>query len=303
MTSINICFETWEASISCIGAGLQGLTLDGHAITTSYSVFEQRIGAEGDVLAPFPGRINNGQYVFDGETHHLHANERAGMHAIHGFVRMLPWHVVAQSNASVTLNLKTSPVAGYPFQLDLTITYALNRSGLTVSTKVRNDSDVRAPFGIGYHAYFVVGTEFVDQATLSVPFSHVLEFDQLIPTGNTLPVDELGVNFTNARPIGETVIDNCFTKGRAADDGLVYVILSGPERSLSVWMDPIAYPYCVVFTADTLVESRRRKALAIEPMSCASDGFNHPEWPMTILESHSEWSGSWGISALIMDTK
>lgn len=303
MKSIRIHFESWDASISCIGAGLQGLTLDGHAITTSYSVFEQRIGAEGDVLAPFPGRINNAQYVFDGHTQHLLANERAGVHAIHGFVRMLPWQVVDQSNASVTLNLRTSPVAGYPFQLDMTITYTLNCSGLIVTTKVRNDSDVRAPFGIGYHAYFVVGTEFVNQAVLSIPFSHVLEFEQLIPTGKTLLVDDLEVNFTNKRPIGDAVIDNCFINGLAADDGLVHVVLTGPERSLSVWMDPIAYPYCVVFTADTLVESRRRRALAIEPMSCASDGFNHPEWPMTILESQGEWSGSWGISALMMDKK
>ena len=66
-------------------------------------------------------------------------------------------------------------------------------------------------------------------------------------------------------------------------------------------MDVDAYPNCVLFTGDTLVEGRKRRALAIEPMSCASDGFNHPEWGLTRLSPGDVWVGTWGVRATTLD--
>ena len=41
--------------------------------------------------------------------------------------------------------------------------------------------------------------------------------------------------------------------------------------------------------------------LAIEPMSCASDGFNHPEWGLTRLSTRDVWVGTWGVRATTLD--
>lgn len=298
MESITIAGFGYKAEICLRGGGLQGLWLHGHAVTTAYSDFDNRIGAEGDILAPFPGRINKGQYHFDGQDYQLAINERSGEHAIHGFVRTLQWDVIAQSATEVTVGVVTSPVSGYPFSIGLQLHYALSASGLRVTATAKNLSDTDAPFGIGFHSYFVTGDDYVDTCTLSVPFDRVLEFDALIPTGEILDVSDAGVDYQSPRVIGAQVIDNCFVTPQGETPT---VVLSGATLDVNVWMDATAYPNCVLFTGDTLVDGRKRRALAIEPMSCTSDGFNHEEWGLTRLSPGATWSGAWGVSAKVVD--
>jgi aldose 1-epimerase len=274
MESITIAGYAYKAEICLRGGGLQGLSLNGHAVTTAYSDFDNRIGAEGDILAPFPGRINKGQYHFDGHDYQLAINERSGEHAIHGFVRTLQWDVIAHSASEVTVGVVTSPVSGYPFSIGLQLHYALSASGLRVTATAKNLSDTDAPFGIGYHSY------------------------ALIPTGEILDVSDAGVDYRSPRVIGAQVIDNCFVTPQGETPT---VVLSGATLDVNVWMDATAYPNCVLFTGDTLVDGRKRRALAIEPMSCTSDGFNHEEWGLTRLSPGATWSGAWGVSAKVVD--
>lgn len=298
METITIAGFGYKAEICLRGGGLQGLWLHGRAVTTAYSDFDNRIGAEGDILAPFPGRINKGQYHFDGQDYQLAINERSGEHAIHGFVRTLHWDVIAQSASEVTVGVVTSPVSGYPFSIGLQLHYALSASGLRVTATAKNLSDTDAPFGIGFHSYFVTGDDYVDTCTLSVPFDRVLEFDALIPTGEILDVSDAGVDYRSPRVIGAQVIDNCFVTPQGETPT---VVLSGATLDVNVWMDATAFPNCVLFTGDTLVDGRKRRALAIEPMSCTSDGFNHEEWGLTRLSPGATWSGAWGVSAKVVD--
>jgi len=294
MESISIAGFGYKADVSLRGGGLQGLWLNDQAVTTSYVNFDERIGAEGDILAPFPGRINKGRYSFDGQDYELTLNERSGEHAIHGFVRSLHWDVITQSESAITIGVATQPVSGYPFAIRLQLRYSLSEAGLEVVASAENLSTKCAPFAIGYHSYFVTGDDFVDTCTVMVPFDRVLEFDALIPNGTILDVADAGVDFRTPNVIGTQIIDNCFVSPRGSKP---VVRLSGQSLEVDVWMDAAAYPNCVLFTGDTLVEGRRRRALAIEPMSCTSDGFNHPEWGLTKLNPGETWSGKWGVSA------
>jgi aldose 1-epimerase len=52
----------------------------------------------------------------------------------------------------------------------------------------------------------------------------------------------------------------------------------------------------VVYTGDAIAEAPRR-ALAIEPMTCASDAFNYPEWGLKRLIPGATFSGRYGVSA------
>ena len=298
MESISISGFGYKADVSLRGGGLQGLWLHGHPITTSYVDFDSRIGAEGDILAPFPGRINHGCYQFDGKDYSLPLNERSGVHAIHGFVRSLRWDVVTQSNTEVVVGVQTDPVVGYPFALRLQLKYTITETGLEVTANVENLSQECAPFAIGFHSYFVAGDDFVDTCSLAVPFDRVLEFEELIPTGTILDVAAAGVDFRRSRLIGLQVIDNCFVSPLGTKP---VVCLTGKDLKVEVWMDVDAYPNCVLFTGDTLVDGRKRRALAIEPMSCASDGFNHPEWGLTRLSTGDVWGGTWGVRATTLD--
>jgi aldose 1-epimerase len=63
-----------------------------------------------------------------------------------------------------------------------------------------------------------------------------------------------------------------------------------------VWMDE-AFEYVVLYSGDPLPESHRRRALAIEPMTCGSDAFNHPSWGLVSLAPGGTLTGAWGVSA------
>jgi aldose 1-epimerase len=76
----------------------------------------------------------------------------------------------------------------------------------------------------------------------------------------------------------------------------VSVKLRGNGKIVTVWMDA-GFGYAVLYSGDPLPESHRRKSLAIEPMTCASDGFNRPEWGLARLAPGETLSGRWGVRA------
>ncbi len=80
--------------------------------------------------------------------------------------------------------------------------------------------------------------------------------------------------------------------------GTFECIVLGPTwcAYLTVWMDD-AFNYVVLYSGDPLPETHRRRSLAIEPMTCASDAFNHPEWGLVRLEPGRTFAGSWGVTA------
>ena len=55
-------------------------------ILWGYSGGSCKKGGQGDVLIPFPGRVAEGRYSFDGQALQLERNDKEGPNAIHGFV-------------------------------------------------------------------------------------------------------------------------------------------------------------------------------------------------------------------------
>ena len=105
------------------------------------------------------------------------------------------------------------------------------------------------------------------------------------------------LDFRKPKPVGGVVFNDCYLGPRRDADGRVRIRLSGGEagRSLTVWMDE-AFGYVVLYSGDPLPDDHRRRALAIEPMTCGSDAFNHPEWGLAVLEPGQTLSGSWGVT-------
>jgi aldose 1-epimerase len=294
-TEIALRCGDWSAVVSAFGASLRGVTHRGHPVVTGYRGTANKIGGQGDVLIPFPGRIKGGRYVWDGVEYHLPLTDKDGPNAIHGFVRNVLWHVADVCVDAVTFAIDFGGADGYPFPLQIRVTYALTADGLNVRAAVTNAGTHDAPVGVGFHPYFTVGSALVDMDALTLPFSHVLEFEQLIPTGRVLTVADAGVDFRTTRAIGATKFNHCFLSPTRDADGCVRVRLAQGARVVDVWMDD-TFNYCVLYTGDALVEGARRTALAIEPMSCASDGFNHPEWGVTRVQPGATHTLSWGVS-------
>lgn len=304
-TEITLTQGNWQLVVAPYGASLRGLfTLAENGtrtqVITGYSGAKNKEGGQGDVLIPFPGRIGQGRYTFGGQALQMEKNDKEGPSAIHGFLRHTLWETDQSQAGAVTFqtDLHESEHPGYPFALNVQVTYSLSETGLSVSFAIRNTGKTDAPVAAGFHPYFSVGSALIDADTLQVPFASRLEFDDLlIPTGSVLPVAGTPLDFRQPRALADTVLNTCYLHPQRDPDGLVRVRLSDSvaERSVTVWMDS-GFAYVVLYSGDPLPEHLRRRSLAIEPMTCASDAFNHPEWGLVTLAPGTALSGRWGVT-------
>ncbi|HKC27191.1 MAG TPA: aldose epimerase, partial [Jatrophihabitans sp.] len=143
-----------RATIVEVGAGLRQYTHDGVDITATYGEDDVPPRGCGSTLVPWPNRIRDGKYTFEGTSYQLPLTEPAAHNAIHGLGRWERWTKVRQESDRVTLRLDVVPQPGYPFEVRVETTYALHpEQGLMVTLGARNLGRVRAPFGAGSHPY------------------------------------------------------------------------------------------------------------------------------------------------------
>jgi aldose 1-epimerase len=289
-----IRFEEQAAVVTEVGAGLRTYTVGERELLDGYGPDEMCRSGRGQVLLPWPNRIEDGRYDFRGRGHQLPLTEPAASNAIHGFVRWHNWAVGERSEASVVLGLTLYPQPGYPFALGLSVEYSLSRDGLRVTTTAKNEGAEPCPFGCGAHPYLTVGTERVDTAALSLPARTVLlSSDRGIPVG-TMPVEEAALDFGEERQIGATTLDHCFTDLERDAEGIARVELAAPGggQRLTLWMDE-SYRYVMVFTGDPLPDVARR-SVAVEPMTCPPNAFRTGEG-VTVLKPGASTSATWGL--------
>ena len=89
------------------------------------------------MLAPWPNRLGDGRYSFEGVEAQAPLNELPANNAIHGLVRWMPWRMVGRAQNRVSMACELHPSPGYPFALGLTVEYRLGRDGLTVVDRRR----------------------------------------------------------------------------------------------------------------------------------------------------------------------
>ena len=292
---VELAHGAHRAVVVEVGAGLREYTVDGVPVVDGYPAGEMCSGGRGQTLIPWPNRIAGGAYEFDGTAQRLPLTEPTAGNAIHGLTRWSTWTVVDRGGESASFRHVLHPQPGYPFTLDCRMDYALSDAGLRVRTAVTNIGDRPAPYGTGAHPYLTVGTETVDQVTLTVPGDRYLPTDDNgIPTG-TVEVEGTPYDYRAGRPIGSAKVDHCFTDLARDGDGVATVTLAADERQVRLWIDG-GYRYLQVFTGDTLIPARRRRGLAVEPMTCPPDAFRS-RTGLHVLEPGRGIETSWGIDA------
>jgi aldose 1-epimerase len=271
-----------------LGGGLRLYEAGGRPILDGYEAEEICPSGRGQLLLPWPNRIEDGRYEFDGESYQLALDEPARQNAIHGLTRWVEWAVVAQEPARAVLGHTLHPTPGYPFALALRAEYGLADEGLTVRIEATNVGVRPCPYGAGAHPYLAVEAERVDGVELQVPAGTVLESnDRGLPVGETPAEGEL--DFREPRPIGSTVLDHCFTGLQRDADGRARARVGGT----TLWVDE-SWPYLMVFTGDPLPDVARR-SVAAEPMTCAPNAFRSGAG-LVVLEPGETHSGSWGVA-------
>lgn len=278
-----------------IGGGLRTYSVGGRDLLDGYAVDQPATSGRGQVLAPWPNRIRDGTYEFDGRRHQLELTEPARGNAIHGLVRHAAWNAAEHAKSRAVMEHVLDGQPGYPFTLRLRIEYALSPEGLEVTTDATNLGPEACPYGCGFHPYLTAGTVSVDTAILSVPATTVLLSDEReIPTGR-IPVEGTAFDYRQPAPVGSTVLDDCFTGLDRDDDGRVRVGLSNSDgQGVQLWADE-NYRYVMVFTGDPLPDVNRR-SLAVEPMTCPPNAFQTGE-DVVVLEPGQSFSSTCGIGA------
>jgi galactose mutarotase-like enzyme len=284
-----------------LGAGLREYDTDVAPLVDGYARDQACDGSRGQLLIPWPNRIAGATYRHDSAEFRLPVNEPRTGSAIHGLARDKRWRLAGSSAAAVTLTFDLPPQDGYPFSLSLSATYSLAGDGLTCQVTATNRGERPCPYGAGAHPYVrVAGSELIDDALLQIPSGATLETDDRgIPTGAERHVEGTVFDFRTPRPIGTLVLDTAFTRLRADEDGVTRITLRSRDGShgVAVWMDQ-SHRYAMIYSGDTLPDvSRRRRGLAVEPMTCAPDAFNSGAG-LVVLQPGEEHRSTWGIAAL-----
>jgi aldose 1-epimerase len=291
---IEIAHGGQRAVVVEVGGGLRAYSADGRELLDGYAADEQIVSGRGQVLIPWPNRLQDGCYEFEGRSHQLSLTEPEHRNAIHGLVRWAGWRVGEREQSRVVMEHVIHPQPGYPFSLALRIEYALSDHGLSVATTATNVGADPCPYGCGAHPYLTLGTTTVDSVILTAPGRAVLRSDERgIPTGQAA-VEGTEYDFRRPRAIGATRLDNCFTD-LERNEGLARVELHLPDESasLTLWMDE-AYGYVMLFTGDPLPDVNRR-SLAVEPMTCPPNAFRTGEAVLRI-EPGSSFTSTWGLT-------
>jgi aldose 1-epimerase len=277
-----------------VGGGLRAYSAGGRELLDSYAADEMCTSGRGQVLLPWPNRIQDGSYEFEGRRHQLPLDEPERRNAIHGLVRWSAWTIRERERSRVVMEHRIHPRSGYPFSLAVSIEYALSDQGLSVATTAANAGPDPCPYGCGAHPYLTLGTPTVDSVVLTAPGRAVLHSDdRAIPTGQAA-VAGTEYDFTRPRAIGATRLDHCFTDLNRSE-GLARVVVGAPDDTpgLTLWMDE-AYGYLMLFTGDPLPDVDRR-SLAVEPMTCPPNAFRTGE-SLIRLEPGDSFTSRWGLT-------
>jgi aldose 1-epimerase len=280
-----------------VGGGIRSYAVAGQEILDGYRADEMCASGRGQVLIPWPNRIRDGAYTFDGRRHQVPLNEPEQGNAIHGLVRWAAWTVREREAHRVVMEHTMHPQPGFPFALELRIEYLLSAAGLSVETTSTNIGPSRCPFGAGAHPWFLAGAPIDDAVLLTIPAVVVLRSDEHgIPVEAT-PVEGTDLDFRDPRRVGPSRLDHAFTDLSRDADGLARVELRRPDGiEITVWLDR-SYPFVMVTTGDVLPDVDRR-SIAIEPMTCPPNAFQ-TGGALVQLGPGETLSGRWGFSATL----
>ena len=285
----------YSATVTELGAGLREFRYRDRPVIAQYEPDELPPGAAGQLLSPWPNRIDGGQYAFGGASYQLDLSEPVRGNAIHGLTRWAGWRVAAHAADAVRLRHVLHGRPGYPFCLDLTVEYRLSAAdGLQVTVRADNAGSRPAPYGTGSHPYLTAGTSVIDECELQLPAARWLRADDRgIPQGQPEDVTGTPYDFREPRLVADTVLDHALTGLSAGPDGRAWAGLSGAGVQVAFWAGE-GYRWLQVFTGDGLEPSRRRRAIAIEPMTCPPNSFVTGTDLLTLQPGESV-THAWGI--------
>lgn len=284
-----------QAVITEIGAGLRSYRIAGTELLDGHEADEPCEDARGQLLIPWPNRVADGRYEWQGTTYQLDITEPELGHAIHGLTRWQPWQVEAREEASITLTTRLAPQPGWPHPLLCRQRYRLDEHGLTSTTTALNIGRTVCPYALGAHPYLRADTATIDAAVVTIPASTYLVNDERLIPVQRQPVAGTSADLRTPTAIGAREIDHAYTDLTRDTQGRASLTLRRVIGEVTVWFDA-AFPYLEIYTAHDLPDTdRRRGGLGVEPMTAPPNALRTGEGLIHLLPGTSH-TASWGIA-------
>jgi aldose 1-epimerase len=283
-----------RATIVEVGGGVREYEVGGRAVLDPYPLEAICDGAHGAPLIPWPNRLADGRYSFDGVDYQVAQTEPTKRNAIHGFLRWRNWQAKEKAPERVVMGTTIHPLEGYPFALEVSVAYELDEAGLTVTTSATNVGECACPFASGQHPYLSPGSGPIDDCSLQLDAGTriLTDAERQLPTG-TEAVDDTPFDFRAGRQLRGLRIDFAFTDLGRDEAGRAWVRLRAPDSSRAeLWVDE-RYPIVELYTGDTLSEARRRRGIGTEPMTAPPNAFQSGEGLLR-LEPGQMARSQWG---------
>jgi aldose 1-epimerase len=275
-----------SAEVALRGGTVLGLSLaspDGSGAIPLLASGEEATGEPrfaGMLLFPWNDRIPQGRWAFEGHSGQLSPNEPEDGSAIHGFLyrmTLVPrrWgREAGEAYLELEADIRPDEEPGWPFALNLRVTYRLGRSSFRLDFIVENRGRERSPFALGWHPYFVLEGPSQEwtlehRGQLQVPVG-----PDLLPLGGMAPVEGTEVDFRKGRPLGSAALDIAL---QAPRDGR-WELRSPSGACLGFEADPAFFGFTQVYTPPD------RLSVALEPISSPTDALNRPSLGLHVLE-------------------
>jgi aldose 1-epimerase len=111
---IEITSGDQQAVVVEVGGGLRSYSAGGRDLVDGYGAAEMSSSGRGQALIPWPNRLQDGNYEFDGRRYQLPLNEPEHRNAIHGLVRWVGWTASAREPHRVVMEHVAPPATGLP---------------------------------------------------------------------------------------------------------------------------------------------------------------------------------------------
>ncbi|SEE99592.1 aldose 1-epimerase family protein [Ruania alba] len=283
------------ATVTEVGAHLREYRVADRDVVVGFPADELPPASNGAVLVPWPNRIRDGRYTWDGVDYQVPVTEPARGTALHGLASWQRWVANEHTDDAVELGIDLPPTPGYPFPLSITVRYVLSATGLQITTTATNIGAADAPYGVGFHPWLSPGPGSLDDAVLQLDATRWIPTDdRLLPTGVADLPEEL--DFRAPRSLGRTALDDAFVGATYDDDGLSWLRLRGSDgRTAAVWMDRTMSCWQMCTGDEVAAVAAQRTGLAAEPMSCVADAFRTGD-DLVRLSPGASHTVTWGIT-------
>ena len=230
------------------------------------------------ILFPFPNRIRNGKWEFEGNTYQFDKSPESPT-TIHGLLLNRPFqidkHEANENGATLVCSLNSQDFPDvsrqYPFPFIIEITYTLKDAMLTMGIVIKNTGERNMPMGFGIHPYFstnLTGTADASKAVITVPANKYWELDDvLVPTGKQHDVSGT-LDLRHGQPFAKLKLDHVFTDVQLVD-GVSRCRIENRDTGYGMIMESDAqFRELVVYTPP------ERDAICFEPYTCPTDAIN-----------------------------